>query len=185
MKTIAVIGVGNILFSDEGVGVYASRYLRENYRFTPPIEIVDGGTLGFNLMEYLFDYDRVLLLDTLSIDDMPGSIYHLPSEALLGLGDSRKTVHEIEVTQMIEMGTLVGTEGEVSVVGIIPEDIHTVAIALSPTLHKRFGEMIETVLKLLEEGGVSAVANNRTVTLDAIIEGYASPSAHVRGENYA
>lgn len=182
MKKVAVIGVGNILFCDEGVGVYASRYLRENYRFTPSIEIVDGGTLGFNLMEYLFDYDRVLLLDTLSIDDAPGSIYHLPSDALLGLGDCRKTVHEIEVTQMIEMGALVGTRGEVSVVGIIPEDIRTVALALSPTLQGRFGEMIETVLTVLEEEGISASPQERPVTLDAIIGEYASSVAYRAGE---
>ena len=125
---IAVIGVGNILFMDEGVGVYASRMLKENYLFEPEVEIVDGGTLGFKLMDYFEEYDRVVILDTVSIDDRPGSVYDLPAEALMGLGDYRKTVHEVEVVGMLEICSMLDKTAEVSVMGIIPEDIQTVEI---------------------------------------------------------
>ncbi|MDQ1339185.1 MAG: hydrogenase maturation protease, partial [Campylobacterota bacterium] len=79
MKKTAVIGVGNILFCDDGIGVYVVRYLRENYIFEPPIELVDGGTVGFGLFEYFREYDDVFLLDTLSLEDVAGSIYKIPS----------------------------------------------------------------------------------------------------------
>ncbi len=71
MKNI-VIGVGNLLFKDEGVGIYASKYIEENYKFEGNLEIIDGGTLGFKLMSYFQDYDNVIILDTVSIEDKVG-----------------------------------------------------------------------------------------------------------------
>lgn len=175
MSSIAVIGVGNILFTDDGIGVYASRYLKTNYCFEPEINMIDGGTLGFNLMHYFTDYDEVIILDTLSIDEVAGSIYHLPSDVLLGLGDTRKTVHEVEVTQMIELASLMDVRGRISVLGIIPSDIQTVAIDLSPTITNHFGIFIQTILSVLEEAGINVTKKDPIVVLDEILESYRDP----------
>ncbi len=59
--------------------------------------LVDGGVLGFGLMSYYQDYDRVLILDALTIDDEVGAIYNLPAQELLGLGSYKQTAHEVEV----------------------------------------------------------------------------------------
>lgn len=181
MNTIAVIGVGNILFSDDGIGVYAAKYLATNYGFEPPIEIIDGGTLGFNLMQYFTDYDLVILLDTLSIDEKAGSIYHLPSDALVGLGDTRKTVHEVEVTQMIELASLMDVRALISVLGIIPSDIQTVAMDLSPILKKRFDTFIQSLLAILEEVGVTVTVNEQLFKLNEVIESYRDPYTRAQG----
>lgn len=180
MSNIAVIGVGNILFTDDGIGVYAAKYLQTNYRFEPVIEIIDGGTLGFNLMHYLLEYDQVFILDTLSIDEEAGSIYHLPSDALLGLGDTRKTVHEVEVTQMIELGSMMGMRAHVSVIGIIPEDIQSVAMNLSPIAKERFGAFTQTVIEKLQEAGISVTPIEQIETLNEIVDSYHNPQ--VRAE---
>lgn len=175
MSNIAVIGVGNILFTDDGIGVYAAKYLEANHCFEPPIDIIDGGTLGFNLMHYFSQYDHVILLDTLSIDEVAGSIYHLPSDVLLGLGDTHKTVHEVEVTQMIELASLMNARADISVLGIIPSDIQTVAIELSPIAKEQFGVFIQTLLSILEEAGITATKKDPTVVLDKILEAYRDP----------
>ena len=53
MKKNIIVGVGNMLFKDEGIGIYASEYIRQNYEFDDEnLEIIDGGTLGFKLMAY-------------------------------------------------------------------------------------------------------------------------------------
>ncbi|MFX4282803.1 hydrogenase maturation protease, partial [Aliarcobacter butzleri] len=86
MKKNIIVVVGNMLFKDEGIGIYASEYIRQNYEFDDKnIEIIDGGTLGIKLMAYFQEYDNVIILDTVSIEDTAGSIYRLPSEDLLGL----------------------------------------------------------------------------------------------------
>ncbi|WP_456402464.1 HyaD/HybD family hydrogenase maturation endopeptidase [Hydrogenimonas sp.] len=172
---IVVIGVGNILFRDEGVGIYAARYLEENYEFSPPIEIVDGGTLGFKLMGYYQSYERVLIVDTVSIEDEPGAVYNLPSDVLMGLGSYRNTAHEVEVVEMLEICSMLDQMAEVSVIGIVPEDIESVEISLTPRLRARFENLVGEILRELEKNGVTTKAKAE-VPLDRIIHEYSAPT---------
>ena len=172
---IAVIGVGNILFMDEGVGVYASRMLKENYVFEPGIEIIDGGTLGFKLMDYFEEYDRVVILDTVSIDDKPGSVYGLPAEALMGLGDYRKTVHEVEVVGMLEICSMLDKMADVSIVGIIPEDIQTVEINLTEQVKQGLPLLLEKSVATLQDAGISVTPKPHQQTIEAILSFYNDP----------
>jgi hydrogenase maturation protease len=157
MKT-AVIGIGNILFMDEGVGVYAAKYLERNYAIDA--DIVDGGTLGFKLMRYYQEYDKVIIIDTVSIEDDPGSIYNLPSDVLLGLG----------------ICSLLENHAKVNIVGIVPADIESVAIDLTPTLKSRFDALVAEVLAELRRDGV-AYEKRGDESLESIIAAYANPSA--------
>ncbi|MBU1642510.1 HyaD/HybD family hydrogenase maturation endopeptidase [bacterium] len=173
---IAVIGVGNILFMDEGVGVYASRMLEANYRFEPDIEIIDGGTLGFKLMDYFEAYDKVVILDTVSIDDAPGSVYNLPADALMGLGDYRQTVHEVEVVGMLEVCSMLDKMAEVNIVGIIPQDIQSVEINLTDTLKKAFPGLMEQAIRVLADAGITVTPGCSQSNIDEIIAGYNDPA---------
>ena len=129
MKT-AIIGVGTIIFKDEGIGVYASKYLDENYIFEDDVTVVDGGVLGFHLLSYLQECERVLILDTITIEDKVGSIYNLPAKELMGLGSYKQTAHEVEVTQMLEICSLHEGMADVNVIGIIPKDLVSTNIGL-------------------------------------------------------
>ncbi|XOB63441.1 HyaD/HybD family hydrogenase maturation endopeptidase [Campylobacterota bacterium DY0563] len=153
MKNI-VIGVGNVLFKDEGVGIYASKYLEENFEFDDSLEIIEGGTLGFKLMTFFQEYDNVIILDTVSIEDKAGEIFRLPSDVLLGLGQYRKTAHEVEIVEMLEICSVLDKHAEVTILGIIPEDIESVDIGLTKTIEDRFDEYIAQALKELESVGI-------------------------------
>ena len=179
MLKVAVIGIGNVLFKDEGVGVYAAAYLKSNYLFTPSIDIVDGGTLGFKLMGYYQEYDRVIIIDTISIKDSPGSIYNLPSDALLGLGKYRNTAHEVEVVEMLEICSLLERHAKVSIIGIVPEDIESVEINLSESIKKSFPPLVSEVVKQLQKEGIEAKKKGDT-TLEDILEIYNNPSIKER-----
>jgi hydrogenase maturation protease len=174
MKTV-LIGVGNILFMDEGIGVYAAKLLACNYTFTPEIEIIDGGTLGFKLMDYLSDYEKVIILDTVSIEADPGSVYDLPSDALMNLGEYRQTVHEIEVVGMIEMCQLLGKMAEVNIIGIIPQDIVNVEINLSNSIKSALPFLIQTTLNNLKKSGIYATAKKQQKSIEEIIDFYQNP----------
>ncbi|MEA3373833.1 MAG: HyaD/HybD family hydrogenase maturation endopeptidase [Campylobacterota bacterium] len=177
MSRIIVIGVGNILFLDEGVGVYAAAYLDANYSFSPPIEIIDGGTLGVRLSEYFLAYDDVIICDTVSIDDKAGSVYALNDEALSGLGKTAQSVHEIEITQMLETCKMAGKCADVGIVGVVPEDIETVAFGLSRHLKDAFPQMIETIISLLETKGITVQKGGKSTPLSEIIAGYTTATA--------
>jgi len=150
MKKNIVIGVGNMLFKDEGVGIYASEYLKQNYEFEGDIEIIDGGTLGFKLMTYFQEYENVIILDTVSVEDKAGEIYRLPSEVLLGMGNYRKTAHEVEIVEMLEIVSVLDSHATVTILGIIPEDIISVGIGLTEIMENRFEEFILHAIKEIE-----------------------------------
>ena len=175
---VAVIGIGNVLFCDEGVGVYAATFLQHNYSFSPSIDIVDGGTLGFKLMGYYQEYERVIIIDTVSIEDTPGSIYNLPADALLGLGKYRNTAHEVEVVEMLEICSLLPKHADVSVIGIVPEDIESVKIDLSTPIKAAFNDLVQTVLKQLESEGICAVPRG-SVSLEEIVHHYNNPTMKI------
>ena len=172
---IAVIGIGNVLFCDEGVGVYAAAFLQHNYSFAPSIDIVDGGTLGFKLMNFYQEYDRVIIIDTVSIDDTPGSIYNLPADALLGLGKYRNTAHEVEVVEMLEICSLLPKHAQVNVIGIVPEDIESVKIDLTPTIKQNFHHLIQTVIAQLQKENIAATPKEG-ISLEEILHHYNNPT---------
>ncbi|MDD2653181.1 MAG: HyaD/HybD family hydrogenase maturation endopeptidase [Sulfurimonas sp.] len=168
MKKIIVIGVGNLLFCDDGVGVIAAQYLRENFIFEPEIAVVDGGTLGFGLFEYFSTYDTVFVVDTISIDDEAGEIYKIPSHELLTLGGYKKSAHEVEVLQMLEICELYDKKADVTIIAVVPEDIATPKIGLSQTIKDVFDSLINIVISELEALGIKAIKKDNFDLSDII-----------------
>ncbi|MCT7634411.1 HyaD/HybD family hydrogenase maturation endopeptidase [Aliarcobacter butzleri] len=169
MKKNIIVGVGNMLFKDEGIGIYASEYIRQNYEFDDEkLEIIDGGTLGFKLMAYFQEYDNVIILDTVSIEDTAGSIYRLPSEVLLGLGNYRKTAHEVEIVEMLEIVSVLDSHANVTIMGIIPEDIISVEIGLTKKMEEKFEEYILNIIKEIEFLGIKSKKINNIAIKDIV-----------------
>ncbi|MDD3591185.1 MAG: HyaD/HybD family hydrogenase maturation endopeptidase [Sulfurovum sp.] len=168
MKSI-VIGVGNTLFRDDGIGVYAACFLKKNYAFSPHLEILDGGTMGLNLIGYLQAYEQVIILDTLSIDDEPGELYRIPADEFHGLGAQRNTAHEVEIIQMLEAGALYDLEARVTILGIVPEDITTVSVGLSSSLEQHFSSYLQLVLDEITSLGIEPT-RTKECSLQTVIE---------------
>jgi len=186
-KSIAVVGAGNVLFNDEGIGIYAIRYLKENYEFPDNVDLVDGGVLGFKLMVYYQEYDYCLILDTITMaDDTSGSIYNIPSQELLGLGSYKQTAHEVEIVEMLEICSLLDKFADTRIIGIVPDDIECVTTNLSPTLKKEFKNFVNTALSELEKLGVKYTKKENEVSLEDIMKMYREPKAqrdleHLKG----
>ncbi|MDA3908647.1 MAG: HyaD/HybD family hydrogenase maturation endopeptidase [Sulfurimonas sp.] len=179
MKT-AIVGAGTVIYQDEGVGVYASRYIEENFTFTDDVTLVDGGVLGFQLMTYYQDYDKVIILDTITMDDEVGSIYNLPSEELLGLGSYKQTAHEVEIIEMLEICSLLERMADVNIIGIIPKDIQSVNIGLTNEMKDKFHNLIDAAVVELDKSGIKYTRNPETVMLDDIIEKYVNPQSEFK-----
>src|SRR3989338_10794402 len=93
--SIVVLGVGNVLEEDDGVGIYACAYLNANYTFTPEIEIINGWVEGINLLNLFLENDRIIILDTINLDDEAGSIYNIPSYELSGYRLHKRGAREV------------------------------------------------------------------------------------------
>lgn len=175
MKKIAIVGVGTIIYQDEGIGVYAAKYIKENYQFNGDVTIIDGGVLGFHLMQYYQEYDKVIILDTITINDNVGSIYNLPAQELFGLGAHKQSAHEVEIVDMFEMCSLMGQIADICVIGIVPHNIKDVSIDLSDCMKKHFPKMIKTTLDELSKD-ITYSKNKPSISLEQIIYNYAHPS---------
>ncbi len=175
---VAVVGAGTILFQDEGVGVYGAKFLEENYNFQGDITIVDGGVLGFKLMTYYTDYDRVIIMDTITMhNEKAGVIYNIPAEELLGLGSYKQTAHEVEIVEMLEIAALNGNISDVNIIGIVPEDILSVNIGLTQTIKEAFPLFIDTALGEIKRAGIGFEKKESQKSLEEIIQHYNQPDA--------
>lgn len=176
MNKLAVLGVGNILEKDDGIAIYATKYLESNYSFEPSIDIVNGGVEGINLLNMFMEYEHIIILDAIEIDDEAGSIYHIPSEELTGYGLNSGGAHEIGVLQCFDILELMGKDiPKSSVLGIIPHTID-VEIGLSPTLEKKFSTYIDSLIDILKKEKVVVSKKNSNISLENIIKEFSNPS---------
>ena len=115
-----VVGVGNTILSDDGVGVHAARLLQDDPRVPAGVTILDGGTLGLELMPYISDASRVLFLDAVNSGKAPGTPIRMTGSELLGTA-SGLSVHQLGVADLIAALGLVATiPQEIVVLGVQP-----------------------------------------------------------------
>lgn len=175
MSTI-VLGVGNVLAEDDGVGIYASAYLDANYAFSHDLQIINGGVEGINLLNLFLENDRIVILDTIDLDDDAGSIYNIPSYELCGYGLNSGGAHEVGVMQCLDMIELMGYPlPESNVIGIVPRSI-AFRMGLSDALAERFNSYINTVINHLKTLGIDATPKETCTSLSDIIEAFKYPS---------
>ena len=180
---IALIGSGNAFFRDEGAGLYAAKYLKENYTFIPSVDIVDGGTLGFKLMPLLQEYDAVIIANTSSEKSLkPGTVTVKTTEEFLDGDVIKKTANEVEIAEMLQICSLSEQMAEVRVVSIVPEDIVSVSVSLSDIVCHAWDDYIETILKQLKDFNVVVGKKEKEMKIEDICQIFANPSfEHNRG----
>ncbi len=102
-KMAMLLGIGNVLQKDDGIGVYASEYLLHNYHFKPDLKIIKGGVEGIKLLDLFVTNKQIIVLDSLLIDDKPASIYNIPADKLGGFGLNSTSAQEIGVLRCLDM----------------------------------------------------------------------------------
>jgi hydrogenase maturation protease len=180
---VALIGSGNAFFMDEGIGLYAGKYFKENFAYEPPLDIVDGGTLGFGLMPLLQEYEHVVIVNTSSDEEKAiGTITVHSAEELMAAQGTKKTANEVEITEMLQICSMASHCAETVMVSIVPEDILSVCVDVTPALRARWEEYIAVIVEELGKCGITATLKSDVMSLDEIIGQFANPSIeHSRG----
>jgi len=153
-QRIVVLGLGNLLRSDEGLGVRAVERIQERYTLRAHVQLVDGGTLGLDLLCFLEEAERVLILDAALTDGPPGTLLRATGDevpAFLGLHTSP---HEIALPDLLAITQLRGTTpGELVVLGMQPETI-VLGWGLSEAVEAHMDALVEAAVSELERWGV-------------------------------
>lgn len=150
---ILVLGVGNILFTDEGIGVKVVNYLFEKYTFSDNVTLRDGSTLGIELMDPIMLCDQLIVVDAVFGDDEPGSIYRLTGDDLRKSISFRNSMHQTDLVDTLIFCRLAGKCPEAVIVGMEPADLETMSIELSPLIEKKIPAMAERVLDEVKKSG--------------------------------
>ena len=163
------------MFCDEGLGAYAVTYIEKNYTFPKNLTVLEGGTLGFRLMEYYQDYDKIIIVTSGSKDNKPGTILHETTDEILEQGPIRKTANEVEITMMIEICSFSENMGEVEIISMTPENIIDVKNALTNTVLINMPKLVDKIVKVLEKDGIKLIPKKNIYSFEKIIQDYANP----------
>ncbi len=142
---IVVIGVGNLLLKDEGIGIHAVQALQE-LELPPDVKLIDGGTSP-DLIAYTRAGDKLIIVDAARAGGEPGTIYRFKPEDLAAERASLASAHEMGVVENLKLISLTGNEpGEIVIIGIEPGEIEF-GTELSPELQQKVPEIVKVVLK--------------------------------------
>jgi len=141
MKKLLVLGVGNILMMDEGIGVHAvHELLKEEWQ--EEIDLIDGGTFTQDICYLFVEYEKILVLDIVMGGKTAGTIYRLTENDLRQNRKQTLSLHDIDLLDSISMARMAGKIPELHVLGIEPESIDW-SMELTPTLTRLFPHYVE------------------------------------------
>lgn len=154
---ILVLGIGNILLSDDGVGVHIVNKLKDEYAFPDNVTLIDGGTKGLDLLPLLEGRDKVLLVDAANFKKEPGTIDTVIGDNIPAFLSQKLSVHQIGIPDMLFAARLMGiTPPEMCLIGIQPKSMET-STDMSEEIKGKFDDLYVKVLEKLREWGVKPV----------------------------
>jgi hydrogenase maturation protease len=165
-RKIAIVGVGNILLKDEGIGVRVVQQLQSTYSFPDAIALIDGGTAGPHLLDLFSSYDDIIIIDAVKGGEKPGTVYKFSLDQISTDTTLNLSIHQMGVLEIFSQARLLGKEPRVTFIGIEPLDITTWGMELTPLIREKIPELIELVLKELYQLGVSRSALSRKLDMN-------------------
>lgn len=154
-KRILVLGVGNLLFTDEGIGVCAVDELERLYDVSDNVTIMEGGTLGTRLMDPIMNCDLLIVLDAVLGDGPPGSIYRLTGDDLRKSMAFKDSMHQTDLVDTLIMCEIVGHRPDAVIIGMEPSDYHTMHVGISEVAKERQAALIGFALEEVVKAGGS------------------------------
>jgi len=154
IQNIVILGIGNILFCDEGFGVRVVEALLERYDFPENVSVVDGGVLGMNLLGVMSEADHLIVIDAVKNRGKPGSLHRLERKDLPERIRAKSSLHEVDFLEALTMCQVLDKVPEMVILGVEPEDIETLSIDLTQTTQSKIDPMIVMVLEELDRLGV-------------------------------
>jgi hydrogenase maturation protease len=156
MTDTVVLGLGNLLHADDGVGVHAIRELQRDPRVSPNIALIDGGTHGLALLPHISGVRRLLVIDAIDAGEPSGTLLRFEGPALRGL-PGKATVHQLGFADLMVALELLGdSPGEVVVFGVQPKSTEWGAELTQPVANSLV-PLIECVVERLRSWNESAV----------------------------
>jgi hydrogenase maturation protease len=139
-----ILGVGNLLLRDEGVGVQVIKAL-EDRPLPAGIELLDGGPLGIDLLAYISEAERIIVVDAVKGGGEPGAIYRLTPEILGQFKEQALSLHQVGFLEVLDLSEQLGNRPEAIIYGIEPQVIDW-GLELTEPVQAAVPRVVELVL---------------------------------------
>ncbi len=142
-----IVGIGNLLMGDDGIGVEIARELKK--RKLRNVDVIEGGTLSFQILDSFLDsYDYIIIVDGVKFGKKPGRIYKLRLEDVIGRKENLVSVHDLDVFYVIKMVRTLYEVPEIVIVGVEIKNISE-SIGISPELRPSIKKVIKKIRRML------------------------------------
>jgi len=145
-KSTLVLGVGNFLLSDEGVGIHVAHQL-QNMPLTSDVEVIDGGTGGFELITHLEGRKKVIIVDAVRTDDEPGTVYRFTPEDIAPHRQDSFSVHQLSLHELFSFVQKMMSPPEVVVYGVVPQETKLFSTKLSKVVRRGVMRMLPALIE--------------------------------------
>ena len=180
VERITVMGIGNPLMMDEGVGIRVMEVMMGTLRFPDNVTLVDAGTMGMGILNLFKACDYLLVIDAVDgTGEAPGTVVRLSPEDLAP-NQIKHSMHDIRLVDVLEAAMLMGCKPEADCVGIQIADMGDVRIGLTPDVEAAVPAAVAAALEILAEHGVSATVAESSSDEGDILEAIRTYST-VRG----
>jgi hydrogenase maturation protease len=148
-SNILVLGLGNLVHADDGLGVHAIQRLVADPRVSPDVVLMDGGTQGLSLLPHVADYTRLLVIDALDAGEPPGTIMRIEGQALRHM-PGKPSVHQLGFADLLSALELLGEmPEEIVLLGVQPLSTEWSA-ELTPPVTQALDPLLEAVMEQLQ-----------------------------------
>ncbi|MCF8206276.1 MAG: HyaD/HybD family hydrogenase maturation endopeptidase [Methylotenera sp.] len=165
-ETLCVLGIGNVLWADEGFGVRCIETLQQRYEFAPHVQLIDGGTQGLYLVQHVQQADRLLIFDAIDYGLAPGELKLVRNEDVPRfMGAKKMSLHQTGFQEVLMLALL--TEKypkEVLLIGCQPEEIEDYGGSLRPVVKQALEDALALGLDTLREWGGQPTPRQRPLS---------------------
>ncbi len=153
MSKVVVLGIGNVLLSDEGVGVHAVKALAQQYDLADDVHVVDGGTTGMELVPELDEVEHLIVIDALRIGQPPASIVRLEGDQVPAFFKTKLSPHQVGLSDVLAALAFKGSApSHVVLIGVQPVTL-SLGFELSHAVKARLDEVVSLVVSELAVSG--------------------------------
>jgi hydrogenase maturation protease len=163
---IMVLGIGCILYTDEGFGVRVVEKMEKRFEFPDNVLLVDGGVLGINLLGVISKPDHLIVVDAIRNKGKPGDLYRLEGDQIPERIRAKNSLHQVDFLEALTLCQALEKVPKTVIIGVEPEDIETQGLELTPPIQAKVEPVIEMVLAELVRLGGSYCSRSGSITED-------------------
>jgi len=151
MADISVVGIGNIIMQDEGFGVKCAEHLQKITDYPDFVQIIDGGTLGMDLMPYIAGTKKLLFIDAMDVEGNVGDFYQFTGDELNAYFKNKMSVHDLGVNDMLAVLKLTDNPVEEIIVMGIKPDVVSMGLDLTPAVAAKIPQVAEKAKEVVDK----------------------------------